>query len=289
MAALRKSLKYLLSACLAGGLLVGGVGLPVSQGAAATQAERDLFASAFRGTVSDPALYDNLIAEMKIGPEKAPLFRRYFEEVMTDQAMQQRMVDEMLATGLLDIVIASGDEDEAMKTGFSLGYEVAVSLTTRGLAKMSHGDIRSFFALMGQIFGQVEARYCRVLMQQQGATQEAQILTGFAVMRSLDMPQFRRYLSLSKAALFAELAMSAPRALPTPAQMDLANQDFAMKFDAGLRDLADPRAVIMSLSAPHSAADEDFCTAGRLMFTIMADMDGLTGRWMRLATLVAAE
>ena len=126
-------------------------------------------------------------------------------------------------------------------------------------------------------------------MQQQGATQEAQILTGFAVMRSLDMPQFRRYLSLSKAALFAELAMSAPRALPTPAQMDLANQDFAMKFDAGLRDLADPRAVIMSLSAPHSAADEDFCTAGRLMFTIMADMDGLTGRWMRLATLVAAE
>ena len=40
---------------------------------------------------------------------------------------------------------------------------------------MSHDDIRSFFTLMGQAFAQVEARYCRVLMQQQGATQEAQI------------------------------------------------------------------------------------------------------------------
>ena len=114
-------------------------------------------------------------------------------------------------------------------------------------------------------------------------------MTGFAVMRSLDMAQFRRYLSLSEAALAAELSPALPRALPSSAQMDLAHQDFVMKFDTALRELADPRAVIASLSAPHSAADEDFCSAGKLMFTILSDMGGLTGQWMRLATLVAAE
>ena len=286
MPLLQKSLQFLLLRCL---VLLGvliGVSAPAI---AATATERDAFAAAFREAMNDPALYDDLIEGMRIGPEKTPLFRRYFEDVMTDPAMQRRMIDEMTATGLLDIIIASGDTDRAMKTGFSLGYEIAVSITTRGLAKMGHDDIRSFFTLMRQVFSQIEPRYCRVLMQQQGATQEARILTGFAVMRSLDLPQFRAYLSLSKTAIVAELSPALPRALPTPAQMDLANQDFVMKFDVALRELDEPNAVIMSLSAPHSAADEDFCMAGRLMFTVLAGMDGLTGQWMRLATLVAAE
>ena len=286
MPLLQKSLQFLLLRCL---VLLGvliGVSAPAI---AATATERDAFAAAFREAMNDPALYDDLIEGMRIGPEKTPLFRRYFEDVMTDPAMQRRMIDEMTATGLLDIIIASGDTDRAMKTGFSLGYEIAVSITTRGLAKMGHDDIRSFFTLMRRVFSQIEPRYCRVLMQQQGATQEARILTGFAVMRSLDLPQFRAYLSLSKTAIVAELSSALPRALPTPAQMDLANQDFVMKFDVALRELDEPNAVIMSLSAPHSAADEDFCMAGRLMFTVLAGMDGLTGQWMRLATLVAAE
>lgn len=286
MPLLQKSLQFLLLRCL---VLLGvliGVSAPAI---AATATERDAFAAAFREAMNDPALYDDLIEGMRIGPEKTPLFRRYFEDVMTDPAMQRRMIDEMTATGLLDIIIASGDTDRAMKTGFSLGYEIAVSITTRGLAKMGHDDIRSFFTLMRRVFSQIEPRYCRVLMQQQGATQEARILTGFAVMRSLDLPQFRAYLSLSKTAIVAELSPALPRALPTPAQMDLANQDFVMKFDVALRELDEPNAVIMSLSAPHSAADEDFCMAGGLMFTVLAGMDGLTGKWMRLATLVAAE
>ena len=286
MPLLQKSLQFLLLRCL---VLLGvliGVSAPAI---AATATERDAFAAAFREAMNDPALYDDLIEGMRIGPEKTPLFRRYFEDVMTDPAMQRRMIDDMTATGLLDIIIASGDTDRAMKTGFSLGYEIAVSITTRGLAKMGHDDIRSFFTLMRRVFSQIEPRYCRVLMQQQGATQEARILTGFAVMRSLDLPQFRAYLSLSKTAIVAELSPALPRALPTPAQMDLANQDFVMKFDVALRELDEPNAVIMSLSAPHSAADEDFCMAGRLMFTVLAGMDGLTGQWMRLATLVAAE
>ena len=286
MPLLQKSLQFLLLRCL---VLLGvliGVSAPAI---AATATERDAFAAAFREAMNDPALYDDLIEGMRIGPEKTPLFRRYFEDVMTDPAMQRRMIDEMTATGLLDIIIASGDTDRAMKTGFSLGYEIAVSITTRGLAKMGHDDIRSFFTLMRRVFSQIEPRYCRVLMQQQGATQEARILTGFAVMRSLDLPQFRAYLSLSKTAIVAELSPALPRALPTPAQMDLANQDFVMKFDVALRELDEPNAVIMSLSAPHSAADEDFRMAGRLMFTVLAGMDGLTGQWMRLATLVAAE
>jgi hypothetical protein len=270
-------------------LVVAGLGLSPARALAASPSEREAFASAFRETLNDPTLYDALIESMEIGPEKTPLFRRYFEEVMMAPAMQQRMIDEMLATGLLDVIIAGDDKGAAMKTGFSLGYEIAVSLTTRGLAKMKHDDIRSFYALMAKVFGQVEPRYCRVLMQQQGATQEAQILTGFAVMRSLEMPQFRRYLSLSKVALAAELSSALPRALPTLAQMDLANQDFLMKFDMAVRELADPGAVVMVLSAPHSAVDEDFCTAGKIMFTTLAEMDGLTGQWMRLGTLLAAE
>ncbi len=267
--------------------------VPAMQAAAATSAERDAFASALRGAMNDSAQYDALndalIDGMNIGPEKAPLFRRYFEEVMTDPAMQQRMIDEMLATGLLDVIIASGDEAEAMRTGFSLGYEVMVSITTRGLAKMSHDDIRTFFTLMGQAFGQVETRYCRILMQQHGATQEAQILASFAFMRSLDLPQFRSYLSLSKAALAAELLPAVPRPPLTAAQLDLSNQDFVVKFQAALQELADPRGVVMSLSEPHSAADEDFCAAGKLVFTVLAEMDGLTVQWMRRATLAAAE
>ena len=293
MPLLQKSLSLALSRCLvlAGFViaLAASLSVPAVQVHAATATERDAFAAAFRNAMDDQALYDALIDGMRIGPEKTPLFRRYFEEVMTDPAMQDRMIDEMLATGLLDVLIASGDTDKAMKTGFSLGYEVAVSITTRGLAKMGHDDIRSFFTLMSQVFSQIEPRYCRVLMQQQGAIQEAQILAGFAVMRSLDLPQFRSYLSLSRTAIAAELSPAVPRVLPTPAQMDLANQDFVMKFDSALGDLADPRAVIMSLSAPHSAADEDFCLAGKLMFTVLGGMDGLTGQWMRLATLVAAE
>ena len=66
--------------------------VPAMQAAAATSAERDAFASALRGAMNDSAQYDALndalIDGMNIGPEKAPLFRRYFEEVMTDPAMQ---------------------------------------------------------------------------------------------------------------------------------------------------------------------------------------------------------
>lgn len=187
MPVLQKSLRLLLRCLLLLGVVIG-VSAPAGQVIAATATDRDAFASSFRDTISDPVLYDALIEGMQIGPAKAPLLCRYFEDVMTDPAM---------------------------KTGFSLGYEVALSITTRGPAKMGHDDIHSFFALMSTVFSQIEPRYCRVLMQQQGAPQEAQIMADFAVMRSLDMQQFRRYLSLPKPAIAAELSPALPRALPT--------------------------------------------------------------------------
>ena len=163
-----------------------------------------------------------------------------------------------------------------------------MAITARGLSKLSHDDIHAFFSLMSQMFTLVEPRFCRVMMQQQGATQEAQIETSYAMMRGMSPAQFRSYLSLSQTAIRAELSAAPPRELPSAAQMDLANQAFVMKFDAALMALPDPRGVIASLSAPHAATDMNFCDAGRLMFSVLADMEGLTGQWMRLATLAAA-
>ena len=252
---------------------------------AASESERDAFRQAFSDAVSDPAMMQAVTQIADLGPEKTPRFRRYIEEVMADPAFLDRMTDEIVASGLLPTI--AGPE-AAFETGFSLGYEIVVAITARGLSKMSHDDIHAFFSLMSQMFTLVEPRFCRVMMQQQGATQEAQIETSYAMMRGMSPAQFRSYLSLSQTAIRAELSAAPPRELPSAAQMDLANQAFVMKFDAALMALPDPRGVIASLSAPHAATDMNFCDAGRLMFSVLADMEGLTGQWMRLATLAAA-
>lgn len=252
---------------------------------AANDSERDAFRQAFTEAVSDPVMLETVAEMAGLGAEKTPLFRRYVEEVMTDPAFLDRMTDEIVASGLLPTI--AGPE-AAFQTGFSLGYEIVVAIASRGMAKLSHDDIHSFFSLMSGMFSVVEPRYCRVMMQQQGATQEAQIETSYAVMRGMDQAQFRSYLSLSQTAIRAELSATLPRDLPSAAQMDLANQAFVMAFEAALMTHPDPRGVIASLSAPHAATDLNFCDAGTLMFSVLADMEGLTGQWMRLATLAAA-
>ena len=262
--------------------MMAGITGPV---VAASESERDAFRQAFSDAVSDPAMMQEVTQIADLGPEKTPRFRRYIEEVMADPAFLDRMTDEIVASGLLPTI--AGPE-AAFETGFSLGYEIVVAITARGLSKMSHDDIHAFFSLMSQMFTLVEPRYCRVMMQQQGATQEAQIETSYAMMRGMSPAQFRSYLSLSQTAIRAELSAAPPRELPSAAQMDLANQAFVMKFDAALMALPDPRGVIASLSAPHAATDMNFCDAGRLMFSVLADMDGMSGQWMRLATLAAA-
>lgn len=264
-------------------LLMAGLSAPAT---AASDSDRDAFRQAFAKAVNDPAMLETVTAMADLGAEKTPLFRRYIVEVMTDPAFLNRMTDEIVATGLPGAV--TGPET-AFETGFSLGYEIVVAITARGLAKMRHEDIHEFFRLMSGMFSIVEPRYCRVMMQQQGATQEAQIETSYAVMRGMDPAQFRAYLSLSKAAIRAELSPAPARDLPSAAQMDLANRAFVMKFDAALMALPDPRGVIASLSAPHAATDMNFCDAGTLMFSVLAEMEGLTGQWMRLAALAAAE
>ena len=287
---LRSSLSDLLSkvivatfAGLAMLVMVVGASAPSM---ADSDSDRAAFRQAFSDAVTDPAMLAAATDMAALGPEKTPIFRRYIEEVMTDPAFLDRMTDEIVASGLLGTI--KGPE-AAFETGFSLGYEIVVAITTRGLSKMSHDDIHAFFSLMSEIFTAVEPRYCRVMMQQQGATQDAQIETSYAVMRGMDLSQFRAYLSISQAAIRAELSAMMPRDVPSAAQMDLANQSFVMKFDAALMALPDPRGVIASLSAPHAATDMNFCDAGSLMFGVLADMDGLTGQWMRLATLAAAE
>jgi len=262
--------------------LVAGMSVPAM---AASDSDRNAFRQAFTEAVSDPVMLEAVTKMADLGAQKTPLFRRYIEEVMTDPAFLDRMTDEIAASGLLPSIAAP---EAAFETGFSLGYEIVVAITARGLAKMSHDDIHSFFSLMSGMFSVVEPRYCRVMMQQQGATQQAQIDTSYSVMRGMNQAQFRSYLSLSQTAIRAELSAALPRDLPSAAQMDLANQAFVMKFEAALMAHPDPRGVIASLSAPHAATDMNFCDAGTLMFSVLADMEGLTGQWMRLATLAAA-
>ena len=277
--------KWFVHVCAA--LAITALAAGVSSSAmASSDADRESFRTAFSTAISDPAMLQAVTDMADLGADKTPLFRRYIEEVMTEPAFLDRMTDEIVASGLLANV--TGPE-AAFETGFSLGYEIVVAITARGLSKMSHDDIHAFFSLMAEMFSVVEPRYCRVMMQQQGATQEAQIETSYAVMRGMDLAQFRTYLSISKTAIMAELTAGMPRDLPSAAQMDLANQSFVMKFDAALMALPDPRGVIASLSAPHAATDMNFCEAGTLMFSVLADMEGLTGQWMRLATLAAAE
>lgn len=279
---LRSRILNRLMIALAVTVMMAGMTGPVT---AASDSDRDAFRQAFSQAISDPGMMQAVTQIADLGPEKTPQFRRYIEEVMTDPAFLDRMTDEIVASGLLT---SASDPQAAFDTGFSLGYEIVVAITARGLSKMSHDDIHAFFSLMSQMFTLVEPRYCRVMMQQQGATQEAQIETSYAVMRGMNPAQFRSYLSISQTAIRAELSESPPRDLPSAAQMDLANQAFVMKFDAALMALPDPRGVIASLSAPHAATDMNFCDAGRLMFSVLADMEGLTGQWMRLATLAAA-
>ena len=250
-----------------------------------SDADRAAFREAFSDVIRDPALFADMANAIGLDARKAPLFQRYIDEVMTDPVFLDRFTEEIVTSGLFDAV-AGPDGD--LQTGFSLGYEIVVSITTSGLSKMDHGDIRTFFRLMSELFTLVEPRSCRVLMQQQGATQAAQLETSFAVMRGMSFEQFRTYLSLSRTAIESELSGAVPRGVPNSAQMDLANQAFVMKFEAALMEMANPRGVIASLSAPHTASDMDFCDAGKMMFTVLADMDGLPGRWMRLATLAAA-
>ena len=149
---------------------------------AASESERDAFRQAFSDAVSDPAMMQAVTQIGDLGPEKTPHFRRYIEEVMADPAFLDRMTDEIVASGLLPTIAGP---KAAFETGFSLGYEIVVAITARGLSKMSHNDIHAFFSLMSQMFTLVELRYCRVMQQQQGATQEAQIETSYAMMRGM--------------------------------------------------------------------------------------------------------
>jgi hypothetical protein len=116
------------------------------------------------------------------------------------------------------------------------------------------------------------------------------IEAGFAVMRGMTPAELRTYLALSRIALEGELSGRAARVAPNADQIELANQAFLTKFSIALKTEPEAEAedVLVVLTNPNAADDMAFCAAGRVLFSVYGDMDGLPGQWIRLMVLQAA-
>ncbi len=264
--------------------------VPSGASHALTNDERTAIRSAFMDAARNPELYEAMVSGIRLGPEKDQIFMRYFEDVMTNEAFLDATIQQVLDSGVFASLEDFTEGKNAVKMAFSLGYEISSAMAIRGMGKMSHDDIRSFFTLMSGIFGVVEPRYCRVMLGGEEAGQQDMIEAGFAVMRGMTPAELRTYLALSRIALEGELSGRAARVAPNADQIELANQAFLTKFSIALKTEPEAEAedVLAVLTNPNAADDMAFCAAGRVLFSVYGDMDGLPGQWIRLMVLQAA-
>ena len=268
-------------------LLSGTAVILESPARAISQELRAEFLTGFAGLARDQRQLKAIAGLFGLPPEREALLMDYLVDIYSDADFAERMVDEIARSGLFEDVTDFRDQPDAMRMGFSLGYEIASALAISGMAKMDNDDIQQFFVLMTQAFGRIAPHHCRAMIQEASTSQQSMMAAGIAVMQELDLDDLRTYLGLSRLAIRLELSGRLPRLAPNGDQMDLANRAFEKAFQKEIEASPRPERVLLALLNENGARDEDFCDAGTVLFKAMAGMDGLPGQWMRLAALQA--
>lgn len=270
-------------------LMLGAAVTSVSPARAMSQELRAEFLTGFASLARDQQQLQAIAGLFGLPPEREALLVEYLNDIYSDADFASRMVDEIARTGLFDDVSDLRGQPDAMRMGFSLGYEIASALAISGMGKMNNDDIKQFFVLMTQAFERIAPQHCRAMIQQANTSQQSMMAAGVAVMQELDLDDLRTYLGLSRLAIRLELSGRLERLAPNDDQMALANRAFEKAFQKEIEASPRPDRVIMALLNENGAQDEDFCDAGSVLFRTMAGMDGLPGQWMRLATLQAGQ
>lgn len=285
--------KVLVRLVVAGWVSVGFLFVPVLTPLASAHAMsedlRQEFRAAFSGLARDTSQLQQMAGLFDLSAAREDLLVGYLQDIFADADFANRMVDEIALTGLFDDVELSDNNPEQLAMAFSLGYEISSTLAISGMAKMSHDDIRYFFILMAGAFDQIAPRHCRTMMQDAAASQSDIMAAGIAIMQGLSTSDLRAYLNLSRIAIKAELSGRLPRLSPNDEQMALANKAFENAFQKRIEESQQPDRVLEALLNPNRAQDEDFCSAGAVLFSAMGNMEGLPGQWMRLSALQAGQ
>ena len=284
------SFRRLAAMVLASAVLLISTALATPSPARAMSQElRTEFLASFAGLAGDKQQLQAIAGLFGLPPEREALLVEYLFDIYSDADFANRMVEEIARTGLFDDISDLRDQPDAMRMGFSLGYEIASALAINGMGKMDNDDIQQFFVLMSVAFGRIDPQHCRAMVQEATSSQQSMMAAGIAVMQELSLDDLRAYLGLSRYAIRLELSGRLPRLAPNGEQMDLANRAFEKAFQKQLETSPRPERVLLALLNENGARDEDFCDAGTVLFRAMASMDGLPGQWMRLAALQAGQ
>ena len=284
------SIRRLAVTMLTSAVLLISTGLATPSPARAMSQElRTEFLASFAGLARDRQQLQAIAGLFGLPPEREALLVEYLFDIYSDADFANRMVEEIARAGLFDDISDLRDQPDAMRMGFSLGYEIAFALAINGMGKMDNDDIQQFFVLMSVAFGRIDPQHCRAMIQEANSSQQSMMAADIAVMQELSLDDLRAYLGLSRHAIRLELSGRLPRLAPNGEQMDFANRAFEKAFQKQLETSPRPERVLLALLNENGARDKDFCDAGTVLFRAMAGMDGLPGQWMRLAALQAGQ
>lgn len=207
-----------------------------------------------------------------------PVFRDHIQHTFSDQAVLDRLVDNMMPfRSLRDIY----DETTMTQLGFDVGLTTMNQLVSLGMRRLSTEDLRYIFNHTLEMSYGLDVETCAAIFREQ-VSDEFMVRVELDYTSRLPEPQLRRYLSVVRRAAMAEANGRPSVQLLTSTQQSVAEH----MFDAKITNHQHAEDIYQALWEPNSVSDEHYCLAmEEVLALILQDSTDASGWIIRMLVL----
>ena len=228
---------------------------------------------------SKPETIKNVAKAFSVSSDKEVVVIEHLKAVLSNPKLIKLMSQEFVSQGILDKRMKQ-DKKSSTALGVAFGYQFITQLTVDGLKRLPDERVLDYVNFTGRFFDLIEPKHCRALM---GATsqQKDEIDSSMAAIRNMNSKEMRIYFELNREAVNAELDDWPVAPTLNDYETKTATAAFEKQFAEKLESHPSASIIIIALTDPANAKDQDFCVAGRFVVEVIADLKGMSGDWFR--------
>jgi len=233
---------------------------------AATDVERG-----FRSTISKPNFYEDLFKTQNLAAEFYPIFTNHMKRLHSNSKLITHISKEIAASG------ASFTDTETLKYKVAVITDATISkLNSSGLLRLSNDDIRNYIWYLSVMPDLLGDQKCSTIISEQKPSNTWE----FQAFSKLGAQKFEDFLSLTRKAIFAELA-------GYPEKVEVLEPEFRIGESAYINLLKSKLSELSSDDISRFYRNEsrqtdiDSCIAINMKFDLLYEMDGIAGIWYR--------
>lgn len=244
-----------------------------------TYSKSELRKEFFRGLRNERALRTK-VAELGLGKEKTEVMLNYYSSLVRDEAVANRIFEEVAATGIFDELERNPSAVlNDPKRAELLGYALFEMLGVRGMRRLDYQDLRVYLRSVGVLFDSLPPRVCKALIVGEISDHRELEAASSFLMKRMTLQELDSYLRVYRRAVVAEVRdFPAARELNAN-QKRIADEALMAAFMKRLNNHSRGARLALALADQSKASDSDFCEAGQVMITTLLDMSGAVAEW----------